>query len=148
MDVKSIPKIELHLHLEGAAPSDFIQNLAAQKNINDLKIFDEMGQYQFDDFKHFLSVYEAATKVLQSPEDFYRLTMRVLEESAKNNVVYLETFLSPDFCGGNDLVSWKEYLAAIREASEHAENRFGIISRGIVTCIRHFGPEVAKDAAK
>jgi adenosine deaminase len=72
----------------------------------------------------------------------------VLGESAANGVIYCETFLSPDFCGGGDLAAWREYLAAIRAAAEEAERDFGITLRGIVTCIRHFGPEKAKPIAE
>ncbi len=71
----------------------------------------------------------------------------MLEESAASGVVYSETFLSPDFCGGRDVGAWKEYLQAIREAADLAESRDGIILRGIVTPIRHFGPEKARETA-
>ena len=135
------PKIELHLHLEGAAPPAFIRGLAKEKKIDLSGLFAEDGSYKFTDFWHFLTVYEAATTTLQSPEDFYRLTLAVLEESAKSGVVYTETFLSPDFCGNRDVSAWKEYLHAIEEAAAKAEVDFGITLRGIVTCIRHFGPD-------
>ncbi|MEE2774322.1 MAG: adenosine deaminase [Pseudomonadota bacterium] len=148
MAIASLPKIELHLHLEGAAPPNFIKDRALQKNIDISKIFNSDGSYKFNDFNDFLSVYETATSVLNTPTDFYDLTVSVLEESVKSNVVYSEVFISPEFCGGNDIAAWKEFLAAIREASEYCESKLGIISRGIVTCIRHLGPEVAKDAAK
>lgn len=147
MSWQSYPKVELHLHFEGAAPPAFIRGLAKEKSIDINKIFDEQGGYAYEDFDHFLKVYEAACTTLQSPEDFHRLTLAVLEESATHGVVYSETFLSPDFCGGGDLVAWKEYLAAITEASEEAERTMGITLRGIITCIRHFGPERAKAAA-
>ena len=147
MDVKSIPKIELHLHLEGAAPPNFIRSLALKKKIDLSKIFNLEGKYQFSNFADFLSIYEIATEVLKTPGDFYNLTKNVLEECAKNNVVYLETFVSPEFCGGNDVVAWKDFFAAIYEASKDCETKFGIISRGIVTCIRHLGPDIAKKAA-
>ncbi len=71
----------------------------------------------------------------------------MLEESAASGVVYSETFLSPDFCGGRDLSAWREYLQAIREAAAQAERDMGVTLRGIVTCIRHFGPEKAKQTA-
>jgi adenosine deaminase len=71
----------------------------------------------------------------------------VLEQSAASGVVYSECFLSPDFCGGRDLSAWREYLAAIREAADRAERDAGITLRGIVTCIRHFGPEKARQSA-
>jgi adenosine deaminase len=72
----------------------------------------------------------------------------VLEESAANGVVYSETFLSPDFCGGGDVAAWREYLTAIREEAERAEAELGITLRGIVTCIRHFGPDRARPIAR
>ncbi len=148
MTFKSTPKVELHTHLEGCAPPAFIKGLAAEKNIDISKIFTEQGGYAFRDFDHFLQVYEAACTTLQSPEDFRRLTMAVLEETASHGVVYMETFVSPDFCGGGDLTAWREYLSAIEDAANEAEATLGITLRGIVTGIRHFGPEACKPAAK
>ncbi len=147
MSFKSMPKVELHLHLEGAAPPAFIRGLAQEKNVDISGIFDEQGAYKYKDFWDFLKVYEAATSVLQTPQDFARLTRAVLEESAENGVVYSETFLSPDFCGNRDVEAWKDYLAAMREAADEAERDMGITLRGIITCIRHFGPDKAKETA-
>lgn len=152
MSITDLPKVELHLHLEGAAPPDFIRGLAAEKSIDLTGIFDEDGAYKYKDFWDFLKVYEAATSVLSTPDDYARLTRAVLEESQKSGVVYAETFISPDFCGGRDVGAFREYLAAIREAADgfSVEADLGtedILLRGIVTCIRHFGPEAAREAA-
>jgi adenosine deaminase len=145
---KSFPKVELHLHLEGGAPPAFIAGLAQEKSVDISGIFDERGRYATGSFDHFLKVYEAACTVLQSPEDYRRLTLAVLEESAASGVVYSETFLSPDFCGGGDLAAWRDYLAAIEEAAAEAERTMGITLRGIVTCIRHLGPAKARAVAR
>lgn len=145
--ILDLPKVELHTHFEGAAPPAFIRGLAKEKNIDIGKVFREDGSYAFKDFVHFLSVYEAATEVLKTPEDFARLTLAMLEESARNGVIYTETFLSPDFCGGGDVAAWREYLHAIQEAAAKAERDMGIVLRGIITCIRHFGPEQARSAS-
>lgn len=145
--MRDMPKVELHLHLEGAAPPAFIKGLAKEKKIDLSGIFTESGAYRFTDFWDFIKVYEAACTVLQSPQDFYRLTLAVLQESAASGVVYTEAFISPDFCGGSDLVAWREYLHAMEEAAAVAERDFGITLRGIVTCIRHFGPDKARKAA-
>lgn len=147
MSFTALPKVELHMHHEGAAPPGFIRGLAQEKSVDLSGIFNEDGSYAFRDFEHFLSVYEAATQVLQSPEDFYRLTLAVLEESAAHGVIYAETFLSPDFCGNRDVGAWKEYQHAIQDAAAKAEADTGIVLRGIITCIRHFGPEKAKETA-
>lgn len=142
-----LPKVELHHHLEGGAPPAFIRGLAAQKKMDIGGIFDERGNYAFRDFLQFLKVYEAATGTLQTPEDYHRLTLAVLEEAAASGVIYLESFLSPDFCGGRDLSAWREYLHAIHEAAEAAERKDGIVLRGIATVIRHFGPDKARETA-
>ena len=142
-----IPKIELHLHLEGAAPPAFMRGLAQEKGINLDGVFDEAGAYRFETFTQFLRTYEAATTVLTGPEEFKRLTSAVLEQSAAEGVIYTELFISPNFCGGGDLGAWREYLAAMQEAADAAERADGIIARAIVTCIRHEGPDAAKPDA-
>ena len=121
--------------------------MAAEKGGDLSRIFREDGSYDYKDFNHFLNVYEAATSVLQGPEDFARMTRAVLEESAANGVVYTEAFISPDFCGGGDVGAGREYLQAMIETSAQAEGELGITMRGVITCIRHFGPEQAKTAA-
>lgn len=148
MSYATYPKLELHLHLEGAAPPSFIRGLAREKHIDISGIFDPDGQYTYKDFNHFLKVYEAACTTLKTPDDFRRLTTAVLEECAKHGVIYVESFISPDFCGGGDLAAWQDFLAAIKDASDEAERSLGVIHKGIVTCIRHFGPEQAKSAAR
>jgi adenosine deaminase len=140
-------KVELHLHLEGAAPPAFIRGLAQEKKAGIAGIFDAQGNYSFADFLEFLRVYEAACSVLHTPRDFHRLTRTVLEQSAVDGVIYTEVFLSPDFCGGGELGAWREYLAAIAEAAAEVERDAGIVMGGVVTCIRHFGPEQARRVA-
>ncbi|WP_460274265.1 adenosine deaminase [Celeribacter sp. ULVN23_4] len=142
-----MPKIELHMHLEGAAPPAFIRGLAAEQNVDLSGIFDEKGAYRYKDFWDFLKVYEAATSVLKTPQDYYRLTRAVLEESVASNVIYTESFLAPDFCGGGDVEAWKDYLAAIKQAADEMEAEAGIVMRAIPTCVRHFGPDQAKKTA-
>ncbi|MEL7115253.1 MAG: adenosine deaminase [Pseudomonadota bacterium] len=146
--MRDLSKIELHLHLEGGAPPGFIRQMAHEKNLDISRIFTAEGGYTYRDFWHFLDVYEAATSVLQSPEDFHRLTLAVLEQSAEHGVIYTEAFLSPDFCGGRDVSAWREYLHAIEEAAAAAERDMGVTLRGIITHIRHFGPEKARETAR
>jgi len=148
MKINDLPKVELHLHLEGAAPAGFIRALARERHLDIGAIFAPDGSYRYRDFPDFLRVYEAATATLKSPEDYHRLTLAVLEQSAASGVIYSETFLSPDFCGGRDLGAWRDYLNAIREAADRAEHSLGITLRGIVTCIRHFGPDKARETAR
>ncbi len=144
MNFSEIPKTELHLHLEGAAPPDFIRRLAAEKGVGMDGVFDADGAYVWSDFVEFLRTYERACEVLKTPEDFGRLVSAVLKEQMVHGVIYTEMFLAPDFCGGGDLVAWKEYLAAMSEAAEAS----AVEVRFIPTCVRHFGPEQARVSAR
>lgn len=148
MRYQSIPKVELHLHLEGAAAPEFVRELAGEQGMSLDGIFDEKGDYIYKDFSEFLSVYEAATAGLTSPEAYARLTTSVLHGLADHGVIYAETFLSPDFCGGRDVGAWREYLAAMIEAADEVQAERDITLRGIVTAIRHFGPDKARETAK
>ncbi|AKS46831.1 adenosine deaminase [Octadecabacter temperatus] len=148
MTYKSMPKVELHTHIEGCAPPAFIRGLAKEKSLDISGIFNADGTYAYRDFDHFLEVYEAACTTLQGPQDFYRLTKAILEESASHGVVYQETFISPDFCGGGDVTAWREYLDAIQMAADEADRDLGITLKCVATCVRHFGSDKAKAAAK
>lgn len=148
MTYKTMPKVEIHHHIEGAAPPKFIAGLAREKNIDLSKIFDADGNYAYQGFDKFLGIYEAACQPLTGPQEFYRLTQAILTEAAQEGVVYLETFISPDFCGGGDVAAWRDYLAAITMAADEAERDMGITLRGIVTAVRHFGPDQAKLSAR
>jgi adenosine deaminase len=142
-----VNKVELHLHLEGAAPPKFIAGLAREKHIDLSGIFTDEGDYRFSGFPEFVRVYEAATSTLQRPEDYARLTTAVLQAQAEQGVVYTEHFLCPDYCGGGDRGAWKEYLHAIREAAAAAEVQAGITMRGIALMIRHMDPDAGRKAA-
>ncbi len=140
-----LPKVELHLHLEGAAPPEFIRQLAAEKSVDLGGVFDASGAYRWSDFAQFLQTYEAACTVLQTPSDFGRLVAAVLGQSAANGVVYTEIFLAPDLCAGGDAVAWPEYLAAMAEGAARVA---AVETRFIATAIRHFGPERAAATAR
>jgi adenosine deaminase len=138
------PKIELHLHLEGAAPPSFVRGLAREKNADLSGLFAPDGSYRYSDFEGFLQAYEAAASVIATPEDYARLTRAVLEEQASRGVVYTEHFVAPQIQGGGDPAAWREHVAAMHEAATAVS---GIELRLIATCVRHFGPEAARRAA-
>ena len=141
------PKLELHLHLEGAAPPLLIAALAKEKKIDIAGIFAPDGSYRFTGFAEFLRVYEAACTTLTRAEDYQRLTRAVLEAQAEHGVIYTEIFLCPDFCGNRDRGAWREYLQAIAETADALQHEAGITMKAIATCIRHLGPDKARQTA-
>jgi adenosine deaminase len=147
-DWAALPKVELHLHLEGAAPPDLIRALAAEKRRDLPGVFDAAGNYARTDFAHFLRTYEAACTVLETPDDYRRLTEAVLAKSAADGVIYTEIFLAPDLCCDGDLAAWADILAAIVAGAETARAASGIEARFIPVAIRHLGPDRAEAAAR
>ena len=141
-DWRAYPKLELHLHLEGAAPPPLVRRLAAEKGLDLTGVFDEAGRYNSNDFTSFLRAYERVSTVFTSPDDYRLLIEAVLTECAANGVIYAEIFLSPTSFG-YDLGKWIDYLAAIEEGADRAEAAHGVISRFIPVAIRHHGPEQA-----
>ncbi|MEM8740304.1 MAG: adenosine deaminase [Pseudomonadota bacterium] len=144
-DWASTPKIELHLHLEGAAPPGFIRAEAARQGVVLPEIFRPDGGYAWRDFTEFLHVYEVASALLTSPEAYYRLTQAVLADRLADGVIYAEIFLAPQLIGGGDPGAWAEHFAAIVEA---AEAHPGIEAGWIALCVRHRGAEAAETVAR
>lgn len=141
------PRIELHLHLEGAAPPGFVRDLATRQRRDLSAIFDAEGNYRWHDFGSFLRVYDAAASVIRGPEDYARLLRVVLEHCGEQGAIHAELFVSPEFCGGADLPAWREHVAAFTETAAAMEAQ-GISSRGIVTPLRHLGPDRARASAR
>lgn len=141
---QSMPKTELHLHLEGAAPPNFIRALAESRGIDTSNILDDAG-YVWLDFADFLDVYMEVCRILQGPEDFRELTKAVLENLHAQGVVYAEIILSPDICGDGDAGAWREHLAAIEAGADAAPE---VETRFMVTVIRNFGAERAEKIAR
>lgn len=65
--MRDLPKVELHLHLEGAAPPDFVRGLAWARSIDISGIFVAEGRYAYDGFPGFLRDCEAATATMGTP---------------------------------------------------------------------------------
>jgi adenosine deaminase len=143
----SIPKLELHLHLEGAAPPKLVRRLGEDQDIDLTGLFKSDGSYNSSDFSTFLQSYEQMSKVFARPESYKALVEEVLTECANHGVIYTEIFLSPTSLG-YDAGEWAEMLAAIEAGADAAEARHGIICRFIPVCIRHHGPEKALEGVK
>lgn len=145
MDWRTLPKVELHLHLEGAAPPEFIRTLAAEQGVALEGVFDAEGAYQWRDFAEFLECYTAATSVLKTPDHNRRLVEEVLRQSAVQGVVYTELFIAPDISGGGDAGAWAEHLAAMNDGADAVPE---VEVRFVSTAIRHLGPAAARRAAE
>ena len=139
--IQKLPKIELHSHLEGTIKPDVAQEIARRNSVSlDKDLFLNDGSYAWHDFADFLTAYDSVSSCLRSGKDYKDITYEYLKECAKENVIYAETFISPDHaseCG----IPYDDMISGIVSGIDDAERDFGIIGRIIVTCVRHLGPK-------
>ena len=91
--MSGVPKAELHVHLEGTATPALVRRLAARNHValpEDL--FSDDDTFNWLDFSHFLTVYDTASSVIVTPEDYRDVTYDYLVRSAAEGVVYCEMF--------------------------------------------------------
>jgi len=146
MALTSIPKAELHCHLEGAADPALVQRLAAKHGIDVSHIIGD-GAYVWKDFTSFLKAYDDASTVFREPQDYHLLTYDAFSRLAEQNALYGEVFASPDHAARMGL-GYESLIEAVSEGIEDANREHGIEGRIIVTCIRHLGPDQAESVAR
>ncbi|MQB46144.1 adenosine deaminase [Rhizobium sp. ICMP 5592] len=138
-------KVELHCHLEGAAPPALTQSQAERYGI-DLSSHLREGRYVWHDFGSFLECFDKVSEVYKSTEDYALLAETYLAELASVGTIYSELIVSPDH-GDRIGLGADAYIEGVCEGLRRAKAKFGIEARLIVTGERHFGPESVIGAA-
>ncbi len=94
--VRTLPKVELHCHVEGSARASTIGELARRNGVA-LPVSDPAELFQFTGLNQFLAVYEVVCASLVTADDFHRIAYEALEDGAGAGVRYREMFFSPGF---------------------------------------------------
>ncbi|MEZ2130235.1 MULTISPECIES: adenosine deaminase [unclassified Sinorhizobium] len=141
-----LKKVELHCHLEGAAPPALTASQARKYGV-DTSGFMRDGIYLWHDFASFLECYDKVSEVYRTEEDYVLLTEAYLTELADIGTIYSELIVSPDH--GNRIgLGADAYIAGVSAGIISAKEKTGIEARLIVTGERHFGPESVVRAAE
>ncbi|SEA36310.1 adenosine deaminase [Rubrimonas cliftonensis] len=146
----AVPKIELHLHLEGAAPVALTQARMARAGLAAAPL-DEAGGYGWDGFSAFLAAYDRVADLYAAPEGARALAEAVLTQCAAHGVIYAELIMAPLDAGaahGPDAGAWAERLAAVEEGADAAETACGVVCRLLPHVVRSYGPEACARTAK
>ncbi|MBO9192596.1 adenosine deaminase [Rhizobium sp. 16-449-1b] len=141
-----LKKVELHCHLEGAAPPALTLAQARKYN-TDISAYLKGGAYIWHDFASFLECYDKISEVYKTDEDYALLTETYLAELAAIGTIYSELIVSPDH-GKRIGLGADAYIAGVCEGIRRAKAASGIEARLIVTGERHFGPESVIGAAE
>ncbi|HMA00404.1 MAG TPA: adenosine deaminase [Steroidobacteraceae bacterium] len=142
--IDSMPKAELHVHLEGTLEPDLSFALA-QKNGVALPYESPealLRAYDFHDLPSFLAVYYKAMNVLRDESDFFELTWRYLQKAREQNIVYAEMFFDPQAHTSRG-VAFDTVIRGIRRAQEKAAVELGVETQLILCFLRDMSAESA-----
>jgi len=135
--IQSLPKAELHLHIEGSLEPELRFKLAKRNNMS-LPYHDinEMRKsYIFHDLSSFLPVYYDAMAVLRTPQDFYDLAWSYLEKAAAANIRYAEIFFDPQAHTSRG-VDFPTVISGLRGALLDARRLLGVRAQLIMCILR------------
>ncbi|MCC6274403.1 MAG: adenosine deaminase [Leptospiraceae bacterium] len=132
----SMPKVELHIHLEGATAPSVYWELANRNGVNlpatSLSEWEDF--FSFRNFEHFINVYATAVACLKSPSDYYFLTERFLAYQASQNVHWTEAFISLSLIPS---MNPKEFIKALQDGIADGFSKHGTRMTFIADISRH-----------
>lgn len=142
--LRSMPKAELHIHIEGSLEPELIFRLAqrngvalAYPSVEALR-----AAYAFTDLQSFLDIYYAGASVLLKEEDFFDMAWAYFEKAAADNVVHAELFFDPQTHTARG-VSFETVIRGLHHACQRAHQELGISAKLILCFLRHLSEEDA-----
>jgi aminodeoxyfutalosine deaminase len=141
--ISSLPKAELHLHLEGSVSTETLVELR-KKHGKKSSLSEAETLYQYQDFNCFLMAFKTVTEDLQTPEDYELITYRLMEQLKAEKVVHAEVYVSVGVC------LWRKQdfdaiFEGLERGRERGEREFGVSLLWIFDAVRQFGPGAAQD---
>jgi adenosine deaminase len=148
MSLESVPKVELHVHLEGTATPELVQRLAVRNGVPlPERLLNEHGRFHYGDFLDFLRTYDMAASVIRTAEDYRDITYEYLRDCAAEGAIYVELTASPDHARLVGL-SDEEHLDGISRGIDDARRLHGIEGRILISAVRNFGLRQALAVAR
>jgi adenine deaminase len=148
--IEGMPKIELHLHIEGSLEPEMAFELAERNGValrkKDGAPYADAAElreaYRFGNLQEFLDVYYQGMGVLQEEVDFYDLTYAYLKKVASQNVTHSKIFFDPQGHTRRG-VAFETVITGIVRALRDGERDFGITSALNMSFLRHLSEEDA-----
>ena len=144
LDVVTLPKAELHLHIEGTLEPELMFELADRNGVRlSYPDVDAVRRaYVFDDLQSFLDVYYAGCSVLVTEQDFADLTRAYLERAAADGVRHAEIFFDPQTHTDRG-IPLETVVAGITTALAAGARDLGVTSELILCFLRHLSADAA-----
>ncbi|HEX6640030.1 MAG TPA: adenosine deaminase [Thermoanaerobaculia bacterium] len=142
--IASLPKTELHLHIEGTLEPELMFELARRNGIAlPHESVDALRRaYDFRDLQSFLDLYYQGAGVLQARQDFHDMTAAYFAKAASQNVRHAEIFFDPQTHTHRG-IAFETVISGIRDAQLAAQREQGITSKLILCFLRHLDEDDA-----
>jgi len=143
----SLPKAELHVHLEGTAPPHLVRRIAERNGLTVPDgVFATPDRFAWRDFLDFLNTYNMVASVIRTGQDYRDVAYEYLAACAREGTIYVELTASVDharLAGLSDAEHWEGIAAGI----DDARRDHGIEARILSVAVRNFGVERAVEIA-
>ncbi|UXZ55741.1 adenosine deaminase [Halomonas sp. 7T] len=139
--LRQLPKVELHLHIEGSLEPELMFELAQRNNIKlpYATVEDVKAAYQFDDLQGFLNLYYQGMDVLRNKQDFYDLAMDYFKRAREEGVVHIDMHFDPQAHLQRG-VPLEVVMAGLLQAKDDAEKSLDL-SVGMIMAFLRDRPE-------
>ncbi len=143
--LRRLPKVELHLHLEGTIQPETLLQLSKRHDAEPLTPAEAKKLYVYENFQGFMDSFKAVSARLKGPDDYELITYNMIRDLAAQGVVHAEVYISFGI-----IYYWKNaevepYVEAIERGRVRGEKDFGTTVYWLIDAVRHFG---ADEAAK
>jgi len=141
--LRKLPKVELHLHLEGTIQPETLLQLSARHDAEPLTAEAARKLYIYENFSGFMDSFKAVSARLKGPDDYELITYNMIRDLAAQGVVHAEVYISFGI-----IYYWKNqevepYTEAIERGRIRGERDFGTTVYWLIDAVRHFGAEEA-----
>jgi adenosine deaminase len=142
--IKSIPKAELHLHIEGTLEPEMMFEFARRNHVKlKYRTVEELrSTYFFKNLEDFLSIYYEGARVLMQEQDFYDLTWAYLEKACSQKVLHAEIFFDPQTHTKRG-IDFETVINGIHTAIKDAEQKLGVSTKLIMCFLRDLSSKSA-----
>lgn len=132
--IHAMPKVELHVHLQGSVKPSTLLKLAKRNGIAlPAETIQELGRwFAFTSFRHFIEIYDLICECFRTPDDLELATREFLVGQAADNVLYTELTYTPS----RGRMSFAEQLGAINRARKWAEQNLGVRMNVVIDMVR------------
>src|SRR5260370_30375752 len=139
--LRKLPKVELHLHLEGTIQPETLLELSSRHDAEPLTAEAAKQLYIYENFLGFMDSFKAVSSRLKGPDDYELITYNMIRELARQGVVHAEVYISFGI-----IYYWKNaevepYMEAIERGRVRGEQDFGTTVFWLIDAVRHFGAE-------